>query len=128
MENMADNDPQEVDTANFFETAEEVEGDEYAFIVPRGNQSVLTLNIGDVQNIKFFIDSVASCIVIDRELWENLKENKVNRVSRKCQKRLFGSKEPLKIAGRSTTCVQLGSQSIDAGFVVIEGKGLSPPG
>lgn len=127
---MADNDPQEVDTANFFETAEEVEGDEYAFIVPRGNQSVLTLNIGDVQNIKFFIDSGASCIVIDRELWENLKENKVNRVSRKCQKRLFayGSKEPLKIAGRSTTCVQLGSQSIDAGFVVIEGKGLSPPG
>lgn len=116
---MADNDPQEVDTANFVETAEEAEGDEYAFIVS-----------GDVQNIKFFIDSGASCIVIDRELWENLKENKVNRVSRKCQKRLFayGSKEPLKVAGRSTTCVQLGSQSIDAGFVVIEGKGLSPPG
>lgn len=130
MEKMADNDPQEVDTANFLETAEEAEGDEYAFIVSRGNQSVLTLNIGDVQNIKFFIDSGASCIVIDRELWENLKENKVNRVSRNCQKRLFayGSKEPLKIAGRSTTCVQLGSQSIDAGFVVIEGKGLSPPG
>ena len=33
MENMADNDPQEVDTANFVETAEEAEGDEYAFIV-----------------------------------------------------------------------------------------------
>lgn len=98
---MADNDPQEVDTANFVETTGEPEGDEHAPIVSSGIQSVLTLNIGGVQNIKFFIDSGASCVVIDRELRENLKENTVNRVSRKCQKRLFAYGS----TGSSTTCV-----------------------
>lgn len=91
--------------ANFVETAEEPEGDVYAFIVSCGIQSDLTLNIGGVPNIKFFIDSGASCNVIDRELWENLKENKANSVSRKCQKRLFayGSTEPLKIGTTAKT-------------------------
>ena len=60
------------------ETAAEPKADEYVFIVSSGFQSFLTLNISGVPDIKFFIYSGESCNVIDRELAENLKENKVN--------------------------------------------------
>ncbi|CAH3132405.1 unnamed protein product [Porites lobata] len=44
------------------------------------------------------VDSGASCNVIDRQLWESLKQNKVKCVSlsHKKQQYPYGSKEPLK--------------------------------
>ena len=87
-------------------------------------QPELVLDVG-VPSVKFIIDSGArSCNVIDRKLWETLKESKVKCVSRKCQK-LFanGSTKPLKVAGSFTASIQLGEQTQNAEFIVIEGKG-----
>ena len=108
------------DTAHLVETE-----DEFAFVVSGKTQPELALNVGGVPNIKFIIDSGASCNVIDRELWETLKASKVKCESRKGQKKLFayGSTEPLKVAGSFTACIQLGQQTHNAEFIVIEGKG-----
>eukprot|EP00794_Sanderia_malayensis_P004282 gene4282-4850_t len=106
--------------ANFVETEEE-----FAFVVTGKIEPEITLNVGGIPNIKFIIDSGASCNVIDRQLWEMLKANKVKCETQKCHKKLFtyGSTEPLKIAGTFTACIQCGKQSQNAEFTVIEGKG-----
>eukprot|EP00794_Sanderia_malayensis_P001495 gene1495-1651_t len=106
--------------ANFVETEEE-----FGFVVTGKIEPEITLSVGGIPNIKFIIDSGASCNVIDRQLWEMLKANKVKCESQKCHKKLFtyGSTEPLKIAGTFTACIQCGKQSQNAEFTVIEGKG-----
>ena len=71
--------------ANFVEKAND---DKFAFVVYGHARPALILNIGGIPNVKFIIDSGASCNVIDRQLWETLKENKVKCVSRKCQKKI----------------------------------------
>ena len=108
-------------TANLVETEEE----EFAFVVCGKAQPELVLDVGGVPSVKFIIDSGASCNVIDRELWETLKKSKVKCVSRTCQKKLFayGSTKPLKVAGSFTASIQLGEQTQNAEFIVIEGKG-----
>ena len=63
--------------------------DEFAFVASGGITPQLELNIGGVPRIQFIIDSGASCNIIDRQLWEELKKNKVKRISRKCKKKLF---------------------------------------
>ena len=71
------------------------------------------------------VDSGASCNVIDRKLWEELKQNKVNCVSMKSNKKLYpyGSAEPLKAAGCFVATVTLRNVTVEAEFIVIEGKG-----
>ena len=66
-----------------------VEEEEFAFVVSGKTQPELALNIGGVPNIKFIIDSGASCNVIYRELWETLKASKV-----KCESRELHSMHP----------------------------------
>ena len=49
-------------------------------------QPELVLDVGGVPRVKFIIDSGASCNVIDRELWETLKESKVKCLSRNARR------------------------------------------
>lgn len=90
-------------SANLVETADN-DDEEFAFVVTGDVHPKLVLNIGGIPNVKFIIDSGASCNVIDRQLCETLKERKVKCVSSRCQKKLFayGSTEPLKVAGSFT--------------------------
>ena len=96
--------------------------DEYAFAVSGGKLPKVCLKIGGVPNVKMIIDSGACCNVIDRELWEELKEKKIKCVSRKCTKHLYpyGSSQPLKVAGCFVATVFFRNTSIDAEFIVIE--------
>ena len=63
--------------------------------------------------------------MIDRELWEELKQNKVKCVSMKSNKKLYpyGSAEPLKKAGCFVATVTLRNVTVEAEFTVIKGKG-----
>ena len=68
-----------------------------------GNSLWSKVNVGGVPNVAMVVDSGASCNVIARKLWEELKQNKVKCVSMKSNKKLYryGSAEPLKTAGCS---------------------------
>ena len=72
------------------------------------------------------IDSGASCIVLDRNLWEYLKANKVRCASSKATKKLhsYGNKQPLQVAGTFTADVLVGNRVLnEVEFVVIESEG-----
>lgn len=71
------------------------------------------------------VDSGASCNVIDHQLWESLKQNKVKCVSLSHKKQLYpyGSKEPLKAAGCFMAKITVEDVAVEAKFTVIEGKG-----
>ena len=58
---------------------------------------MVQVNVGGVPNVAMIFNSGASCNVIDRKLWEELKQNKVKYVSMKSNKKLYpyGSTEPL---------------------------------
>ena len=62
---------------------------------------MVQVNVGGVPNVAMVVDSGASCNVIDRKLWEELKQSKVKSVSMKSNKKLYpyGHTEPLKTAG-----------------------------
>lgn len=71
------------------------------------------------------VDSGASCNVIDRQMWESLKQNIVKCFSSSDKKQLYpyGSKEPLKTAGCFTAKVAVEGVAVEAEFTVIEDKG-----
>lgn len=71
------------------------------------------------------IDSGASTNVIDKGTWKELKSQKIECKSRKCEKKLYayGSSVPLKVIGCFEARVLLGDRVCGAEFVVIEGKG-----
>ena len=72
-----------------------------------------------VPKIQFIIDSGASCNIIDRQLWEELKKNKVKYISRKYKKKLFayGSTEPLDVAGCFSATIELNERIIQSLFL-----------
>ena len=72
------------------------------------------------------IDSGASCNVLNRKLWESLKQRHIECISYPPTKQLFayGSKHPIEIAGQFRASVKYGSKQIDdVEFVVVEGDG-----
>ena len=62
---------------------------EYAFTFVDEKQPMVQVNVGGVPNVAMIVDSGASCNVIDRKLWEELKQNKVRCVSMKSNKKLY---------------------------------------
>ena len=87
---------------------------------------MIQVNVGGVPNVAMIVDSGAICNVIDRELWEELKQNKVKYVSMKSNKKLYsyGSAEPLKTVGCFVLTVTVRNVTVEAAeFTVIEGKG-----
>ena len=97
----------------------------YAFTIVDGKQPMVQVNVGGVPNVAMIVDSGASCNVIDRKLWEELKHNKVKCVSMKSNKKLYsyGSAEPLKTAGCFVATVTVRNVTVEAEFTVIKGKG-----
>ena len=84
----------------------------------------ISVKIGGVQ-VTMIIDSGASCIVLDRNLWEYLKANKVRCASSKATKKLYsyGNKQPLQVAGTFTADVLVGNRVLnEVEFVVIESE------
>ena len=117
-------------TLHCVNTESERETDDFAFIVGQGTglESVSIL-CGGVE-LKALIDSGASCNIIDRRTWENLKARKVKcNTQSKCSRQLYayGSKVPLDVLGSFTADVSLptGRDCVDAKFLVINGKGQS---
>ena len=98
---------------------------EYAFTIVDEKQPMVQVNVGVVPNVAIIVDSGAGCNVIDRKLWEELKQNKVKCVSMKSNKKLYpyGSAEPLKTAGCFVATVTVRNVTVEAEFTVIEGKG-----
>ena len=86
---------------------------------------MVLVNVGGVPDVAMIVDSGASCNVIDRKLWEELKSNKVKCVSMKSNKKLYpyGSAQPLKTAGCFVATVTVGNVAAEAEFTVIEGEG-----
>ena len=86
---------------------------------------MVQVNVGGVPKVAMIVDSGASCSVIDRKLWEELKQNKVKCVSMKSNKKLYpyGSAEPLKTAGFFVATVTVRNVTVEVKFTVIEGKG-----
>ena len=103
---------------------------EYAFGVLGGadnpDNGETSVKIGGVQ-VTMIIDSGASCNVLDRNLWEYLKANKVRCASSKANKKLYSygiNKQPPQVAGTFTADVLVGNRVLnEVKFVVIESEG-----
>ena len=108
---------------------DETDDSEYAFDVLGGadnpDNGEISVKIGGVQ-VTMIIASGASCNVLDRNLWEYLKANKVRCESSKATKKLYsyGNKQPLQVAGTFTADVLVGNRVLnEVEFVVIESEG-----
>lgn len=110
----------------------EVTNHEYAFTLNPCDQAptrsnLVSVQVGGVTIDDMLIDSGATCNVIDKSTWEYLKENKVNCVSKKSERKLYtyGSSEPLNTLGEFRALVLWNNKHIEADFLVIEGVGKS---
>ena len=105
---------------------------DYAFTISNvtsgGCEMTIDVNVGGVQ-IPMIVDSGASCNVIGRDEWENLKSNGV-----KCQSSrdnitklyAYGSSNPLPVAGNFIADISVSGTTLhDVRFNVVETKGQS---
>ena len=77
----------------------ESDDDEYAFTVGgRNTGGTINVLVGGV-SVRMLIDSGASTNVMVKGTWEELKSQKIECKSRKCEKKLYayGSRVPLKV-------------------------------
>ena len=108
----------------------EPETDNYAFVVkPAGEKTggVVDLIIGGVELNNVLIDSGASCNIMDRATWENLKQKGVKCESQKSEKKLFGygQTESIEVLGTFKSdifCKDSRVSCVDE-FTVVEGPG-----
>ena len=101
------------------------DSDEYAFSVRNwipgdDTDDMISVTIGGVP-VSVLVDSGASTNIVDLEMWEKLKQQKIQCTSKKCDKQLFayGSKEPLKTQGSFSATVKVGNSQEEAEFIVI---------
>ena len=88
------------------------------------DEKYLLVTIGDVE-VEMFIDSGATCNILDRQLWEFLKKNSIKCKCYFTEKKIYayGSKEPLKLAGGFKAKVSFNNKVIDnVDFLVLEGE------
>ncbi|XP_068742404.1 uncharacterized protein [Montipora capricornis] len=82
---------------------EELEEDYYAFVVKCGGDlsGVADLCIGGVQLKDVFINSGATCNIVDHDTWESLKQEGVKCRSQRCKRKLFayGQSEAIEVVG-----------------------------
>lgn len=104
---------------------------EYAFVVGTKDKytvnasAVVDLVVGGVNMRNVMIDSGASCNVVDRQTWEDLKEQGIKCESRKESRKLYpyGSIVPLDTLGVFKSKVQCDGVEAEAEFIVIAGRG-----
>lgn len=105
-----------------------LDSDEYAFSVNdnKSNNEKIGIQVGG-NDIEVIIDSGAAVNIIDSEMWNKLKSNKIKCVSEKTDKRLFayGSEKPLNLLGKFTTQVSLkdSNVNIESDFYVMQDRG-----
>ena len=82
--------------------------------------------VGNVVLGRIF-DSGASCNVVDRATWEDLKEKRVQSVSRKCTEQIYSydCENPLETVRYIVAILSCNSRSVNIEIIVIEGKGQS---
>ena len=108
----------------------EPEERQHAFHVGTGSSNgIVDLKVGGVDLKSVLIDSGASCNLMDKATWEELKAQNVDAVSRKSGKKLFayGQTEPIEVLGTfdaNITCDVTGVSCEDQ-FTVIKGKGTT---
>ena len=93
------------------------------------SDGIVDLKVGGVDLKSVLIDSGASCNLMDKATWEELKAQNVDAVSHKSSKKLFvyGQTEPIEILGTfeaKITC-DVTSVSCENQFTVIKGKGTT---
>ena len=103
------------------------DGDRYAFTVRNSNDTSanISVDVGGIP-VQMIIDSGETCNIIDQNLWEHLKLEKIKCDSTKCNPSVYpyDSEEPLLVLGKFTTKVSVGQTSLDnVEFIVVEGSG-----
>lgn len=113
-----------VRTVEADDSDESDQDDDYVFSLNNQKSGDIQVNIGGI-DVPVIIDSGASCNVIDRELWESLKQADIKCKSYLTSKRVYayGQEKPLTIAGGFSTTVRAGSKMASTEFLVIEEKG-----
>jgi len=103
--------------------------DDFAFTIGDNTDDAFLVNVsvGGVLLQDMLIDSGATCNLIGKSTWEELKASKIKCKSERTQKRIFSyaSKTALKTLGTFTTDAQIDEQSTPAEFVVIDGDARS---
>jgi len=103
------------------------ESDEFAFMIGSADESSGTVDIcvGGVPLRGLLIDSGATCNLIDRMTWEELKQKQIKCISERTTKKIYSyaSQTALQTVGQFTTVVDIPVCQTTADFVVIEGRG-----
>ena len=96
----------------------------YQFVLNDTHHEKVPVVIGGV-TVPVIVDSGSDSNVIDRELWEHLKQKKIKCTSKKCSRKLYPytATKPLQTIGCFTATVEAGDKTVKAEFVVIEEKG-----
>ena len=105
--------------------------DDYAFVVKDcGNiksNGIVDLVVENVELKNVLIDSGASCNIMDRAAWENMKQKGVKCKSQKSEKKLFayGQTEPIEVLGIFECDIYCNDSVVHCvdEFTVIEGSG-----
>ncbi|XP_033115251.1 uncharacterized protein LOC117115521 [Anneissia japonica] len=101
---------------------------DYAFSLTEDEYyTKVNVNMGGICN-QMIIDSRASCNVVDKQIWEELKAKKIVCASTKVNKNLYpyGSTDPIEVIGTFTTNMSVeNSDIVEAEVMVIKGKGPS---
>ena len=100
---------------------------EFAFMIGSADESSGTIDIcvGGVPLRGLLIDSGATCNLIDRMTWEDLKQKQIKCKSERTTKKIYSyaSKTALQTVGQFTAVVEIPGCQTTADFVVIEGNG-----
>ena len=106
-----------------------VEDDGYTFSVSEDHvQSVedgtINITVGGAHIKDILIDSGASCNIIDKQTWEDLKRQGIKCESKKETQKVFpyGSRKPLETLGKFNFVIQFNKEETEAEFM-ISGKG-----
>ncbi|XP_052776899.1 uncharacterized protein LOC128214457 [Mya arenaria] len=99
--------------------------DDYVFNVSsQYMKGDIHVDIGGI-TIPVIIDSGATVNIIDRKMWEYMKERKVKCNSKLTNKKVYayGNDKPLTVAGSFTADVTVSNKTVNAEFIVVEENG-----
>ena len=107
-----------------------VEDDGYTFSVSDNHvqnveDGTINITVGGAHIKDMLIDSGASCNIIDKQTWEDLKRQGIKCESKKETQKVFpyGSRKPLETLGKFNSVIQFNKEETEAEFIVISGKG-----
>ena len=110
--------------ANMVDSQDNEDDAVYAFAVDNKKQEKIEVTVGGCK-LNMIVDSGASTNIIDKQMWEWLKKNKVKCKSARSDRKLYpnASQTPLDVIGTFCCDVIAGTNSVNAEFCVINGEG-----